>query len=84
MDDGYQLKVGKPRAAPDHLFRSEPSPQNNGVFVDGSMGFEPMATEGDNNGGLYSDRLVASAHPQNQNYGRRGRGFRGGRGGNNR
>lgn len=84
VDDGYQLRVGEPRAAPDHLFRKD-VPQINAIFVDGSMGFEPMATEDSNSGALYSDKLISPTRAHIQNSSRRGgRGFRGGRGGNTR
>lgn len=60
--------------------------QNNGIVVDGSMGFEPMQIEGGSSTGLYSDGLVGSS--STPTYNRRGRGgrggSRGGRGGNNR
>lgn len=77
---GFQLFVLEPRPAPAASVRPQ-SFQNNGILVDGSMGFEPMQVENSNNGALYSDQLMTA---NNQNSNRRGRGFRGGRGGNNR
>lgn len=86
---GYQLYVMKSRPAPAPTgYRSQPA-QNNGILVDGSMGFDPLPVENSTNGGnggLYSDQLVATSkqhnHQSNNNTTRRGRGFRGGRGGN--
>lgn len=74
-------KVGGPPTSPVRAPRA-PASQGNGVLVDGSLGFEPMQVEDSSNAGLYSDDLVGSTG--SQSYNRRGRGFRGGRGGNNR
>ncbi|KAL1874272.1 hypothetical protein Daus18300_003636 [Diaporthe australafricana] len=74
-------KVGGPPTSPVRAPRA-PASQGNGVLVDGSLGFEPMQVEDSSNAGLYSDDLVGSTNTQS--YNRRGRGFRGGRGGNNR
>lgn len=74
-------KVGGPPTSPARGSRASAS-QGNGVLVDGSMGFEPMQVEESSSTGLYSDDLVSST--TTQAYNRRGRGFRGGRGGNSR
>lgn len=75
-------KVGGPPTSPARAAPRGPASQGNGVLVDGSLGFEPMQVEDSSNTGLYSDDLV---NPTNtQSYNRRGRGFRGGRGGNSR
>lgn len=87
---GFQLFVMESRPAPAPTgFKSQPS-QNNGVLVDGSMGFDPLPVDhGNGDSGLYSDQLVKNnTHNNKSNNGphnnRRGRGFRGGRGGSNR
>ncbi|KAK2604854.1 hypothetical protein N8I77_007750 [Diaporthe amygdali] len=74
-------KVGGPPTSPLRAPRA-PASQGNGVLVDGSMGFEPMQVEDSTSTGLYSDDLVGSTNTPAHN--RRGRGFRGGRGGNSR
>ncbi|KAI7780132.1 hypothetical protein LA080_016321 [Diaporthe eres] len=75
-------KVGGPPTSPARAAPRAPASQGNGVLVDGSLGFEPMQVEESSNTGLYSDDLVGST--TTQAYNRRGRGFRGGRGGNSR
>ncbi|KAI3398485.1 hypothetical protein diail_9167 [Diaporthe ilicicola] len=77
-------KIGGPPTSPVRAPRAPraPASQGNGVLIDGSLGFEPMQVEDSSNTGLYSDDLVGSTNTQS--YNRRGRGFRGGRGGNNR
>ncbi|KAG8166203.1 hypothetical protein KVR01_004755 [Diaporthe batatas] len=75
-------KVGGPPTSPARAAPRAPAPQGNGVLVDGSLGFEPMQVEESSSTGLYSDNLMGPASTQSHN--RRGRGFRGGRGGNSR
>lgn len=75
-------KVGGPPTSPARATPRAAALQGNGVLVDGSMGFEPMQVEESSNTGLYSDDLMGSASTQSYNH--RGRGFRGGRGGNSR
>lgn len=77
-----KLGGSTPPTAPAPRTHQKAQKENNGIVVDGSLGFEPMQIEGGSNTGLYSDRLVGSS--SNQTYNRRGRGGRGGRGGNNR
>ncbi|PSS03753.1 hypothetical protein BD289DRAFT_96586 [Coniella lustricola] len=70
----YILTVHRPRSVSGLDGAHSQRPHDNGILVDGSMGFEPMAVDDRGSGNLYSDQLVGSSSN------RRGRGFQTGRG----
>ncbi|ROW13017.1 hypothetical protein VPNG_05945 [Cytospora leucostoma] len=69
----HKLGGSTPPTGPAPRTQPKTQKENNGIVVDGSLGFEPMQIEGGSNTGLYSDRLDRDESHDAQNSTRRDR-----------